>query len=122
MPARTGLSLVEVLVALVILSIGILALTGSSSLVTRMIGRGKVETRAALAASQRMEALRAAAHATSPRCSAPEFSSGGPVIENGFFQSWTVDPAGTGRRVRVTVTYVTVKGLRSAELETVLEC
>lgn len=118
----SGLTLVEVLVALVILGIGILALTGSSSLVTRMIGRGKVETHAALAASRRVELLRALAHSTSPRCTASDFVSGGPVIQDGFAQSWTVTPTGKLRRVRVTVTYLTVRGTRSAVLETAIQC
>jgi prepilin-type N-terminal cleavage/methylation domain-containing protein len=120
--ARSGFTLVEVLVALVVLSIGILALTGSSALVTRMIGRGKVETHAAMAASRRVEMLRLAAHSTTPRCASLSFATGGPLSDDGFTQSWTVDPAGKVRRVRVTVTYLTVRGRRSAVLETAIEC
>jgi prepilin-type N-terminal cleavage/methylation domain-containing protein len=117
-----GFTLVEVLVALVVLGIGIVALTGSSALVTRMIGRGKMETHAALAASRRVELLRVLAHSTSPRCISPDFASGGPVIQDGLAQSWTVTPAGTLRRVRVTVGYLTVRGSRSAVLETAIQC
>jgi Tfp pilus assembly protein PilV len=113
---------VEVLVALVILGIGILALSGSSSMITRMIGRGKAETHAAMVASRRVEMLRRVAHSSTPRCSAPEFASGGPIIEDGLTQSWTVAPAGAVRRVRVTVTYLTVRGIRSAVLETAVAC
>jgi hypothetical protein len=109
-------------VALIVLGIGILALSGSSSMITRMIGRGKSETHAAVLAANRVELLRLAAGSTTPRCTAPEFASGGPVIENGLTQSWTVTPAGPVRRVRVTVTYLTVKGIRSAELETTVAC
>jgi type II secretion system protein I len=119
---HAGFTLIEVLLALVVLAIGILALTGSSSLVTRMIGRGKMETLAALAASTRIEALRATAAATVPRCTSPEFASGGPDIENGLSQSWTVSGSGQLRRVRVTVTYLTVKGRKSAVLETDIAC
>ncbi len=119
---RRGFTLIEVLVALIVLGIGILALSGSSSIITRMIGRGKSETHAAVLAANRVEMLRLAAGSTTPRCSAAEFASGGPVIENGLTQSWTVTPSGTVRRVRVTVTYLTVKGIRSAELETTVAC
>jgi prepilin-type N-terminal cleavage/methylation domain-containing protein len=49
-----GLTLVEVLIAIVVLGIGVTALASSSGMVTRMIGRGKVETRAAQAAASRM--------------------------------------------------------------------
>jgi prepilin-type N-terminal cleavage/methylation domain-containing protein len=117
-----GFTLIEVLVAVLVLGVGILALVGTSAGVTRMIGRGKIETRAAQAASSRMETLRLAADATSPRCSDPGFASGGPVLSGGMTESWVVPPAGKVRRVRVTVTYLTTRGTREAVLETALTC
>jgi Tfp pilus assembly protein PilV len=120
--SSTGLTLVEVLIAVIVLGVGILALSGSSAFVTRMMGRGKAETHAALAASRRVELLRAAARSTTPRCATPEFSSGGPIIEGGLQESWSVGTTGTVRRVRVEVTYLTVRGPRSAVLETTIEC
>lgn len=117
-----GFTLIEVLVALVLLGVGIVALTGSSSLVTRMIGRGKVETQAALAASRRLEILRLEAGGTHPRCTSAAFASGGPVTTGRLTESWTVAPTGSPRRVRVTVTYLTVRGSRSAVLETAVPC
>jgi Tfp pilus assembly protein PilV len=116
------MTLVEVLVALIVLGVGVLALSGSSSTITRMIGRGKQETHAAMAASRRVEMLRQAAYSTSPRCTAPEFASGGPVIEDVLAQSWTVPSTGLVRRVRVTVSYFTVHGIRSVVLETAVAC
>ena len=117
-----GWTLVEVLVALVVLGIGILALTGSSAMVNRMIGRGKVETHAALLAARRLEMLRLAARSTSPRCASSSFASGGPVMVEGLAQSWSVAPEGQVRRVRVSVSYLTLRGSRSAVLETTVEC
>jgi prepilin-type N-terminal cleavage/methylation domain-containing protein len=120
--SSSGLTLVEVLMALIVLGVGIVALAGSSSVITRMIGRGKAETHAALAASRRMEILRSAAHSTSPRCTAPAFASGGPALVDGASEWWAVPAAGAVRRVRVTVAYLTVRGSRSAVLETDIEC
>lgn len=120
--SSSGMTLVEVLIALIVLGIGIVALAGSSSMVSRMIGRGKAETHAALAASSRMEMLRSAAASTIPRCTAPSFVSGGPTRVDGASQSWVVPPAGAVRRVRVTVGYLTVQGSRSAVLETEIAC
>jgi prepilin-type N-terminal cleavage/methylation domain-containing protein len=117
-----GFTLIEVLVAVLARGVGLLALVGTSAGVTRMIGRGKIETRAAQAASSRMETLRLAADATSPRCSDPGFASGGPVLSGGMTESWVVPPAGKVRRVRVTVTYLTTRGTREAVLETALTC
>jgi prepilin-type N-terminal cleavage/methylation domain-containing protein len=117
-----GFTLTEVLVAVLVLGLGVVALVGTSATVTRMIGRGKVETRAALAASRRMETLRLAAYATSPRCTDSGFASGGPVLSGGMTESWLVPPTGRVRKVRVTVTYLTVRGSREATLETALTC
>jgi prepilin-type N-terminal cleavage/methylation domain-containing protein len=117
-----GFTLTEVLVAVLVLAVGVVALASTSATVSRMIGLGKIETRAAQAASRRMETLRLAAYATSPRCTDPGFVSGGPVLSGGMAESWLVPPTGRVRKVRVTVTYLTVRGSREAALETALTC
>ncbi len=120
--STSGFTLVEVLVAIVVLAVGLIALVGSSAMVTRMIGRGKVETRVAQAASHRIETLRLAASSTSPRCTAGAFASGGPVTTNGVTESWTVPVAGRVRNVQVNITYGTARGPRTASLQTRIEC
>jgi prepilin-type N-terminal cleavage/methylation domain-containing protein len=120
--SASGFTLIEVLVAIVVLGIGIVALVGSSAMVTRMIGRGKVETLAAQAASRRVEILRLAANSTTPRCTAAGFANGGPVTANGVTESWTVPGAGKVRSVQVNVTYRTVQGTRTSSLLTRIEC
>ena len=117
-----GFTLIEVMVALIVLAVGILALSGSSAMVNRMIGRGRVETHAALLAARRVEKLRMAAAATTPHCISPSFASGGPLWEDGLRQSWTVDPSGPVRKVRVSVSYLTIRGSRAAVLETGIPC
>ena len=119
---RSGFTLVEALVAVVVVGVGIVALMSASSSVTRMIGRGKMETRAALAASRRLEVLRSAAEGTLPRCANPAFTSGGPVMVGGVAEKWEVAASGAVRPVRVIVTYLTVRGLRTASLETRITC
>jgi Tfp pilus assembly protein PilV len=121
-PSSSGVTLVEVLIAVVMLGVGVVALAGSSSMVSRMIGRGKAETHAALAATRRMEMLRSAARSTTPQCTAPSFASGGPTLGDGLTERWVVPPTGVVRRVRVTVGYLTAQGSRSAVLETGIEC
>jgi prepilin-type N-terminal cleavage/methylation domain-containing protein len=120
--SSSGFTLVEVLVAIVVLGIGIVALVGSSAMVTRMIGRGKVETRAAQVASRRLETLRLAAHSTSPRCTAAGFANGGPVTTSNVTESWVVPAVGKVRTVQVNVSYRTVQGARTASLQTRIEC
>jgi prepilin-type N-terminal cleavage/methylation domain-containing protein len=121
-PRVLGFTLIEVMVALIVLGVGILALSGSSAMVNRMIGRGRVETHAALLATRRVETLRTAAAATSPRCTSPSFASGGPLWEDGLRESWTVDPSGPVRKVRVSVSYLTIRGSRAAVVETGIPC
>lgn len=120
--SSSGFTLVEVLVAVVVLGIGIVALVGSSAMVTRMIGRGKVETRAAQVASRRLEVLRLTAYSTSPHCTAGTFISGGPLTTSGVTESWVVPVAGKVRSVQVNVTYRTVQGTRTASLQSRIEC
>lgn len=120
--ARSGFTLVEALVAVVVVGIGVVALMSASASITRMIGRGKMETRAALAATRRVEILRSAAAASTPRCANGAFASGGPVMVGGVAEQWEVATSGKVRPVKVTVTYLTVRGLRTASLETRITC
>lgn len=119
---RSGFTLVEVLMAIVVLGIGVVALAGSSATVTRMIGRGKHETRAAQVASRRIETLRAAALSTTPRCTAGAFASGGPAVTDGVSETWVVPAGGTLRTLQVTVTHATARGNHSDVLTTTIEC
>jgi Tfp pilus assembly protein PilV len=118
----SGFTLVEALVAVVVLGVGIIALVSASASVTRMIGRGKMETRAAQVASDRMAILRSAAGSTSPRCQSSDLASGGPVLSGGVTERWEVSAADSVRQVRVSVTYLTVRGLRTAKLESSIAC
>jgi prepilin-type N-terminal cleavage/methylation domain-containing protein len=119
-----GFTLVEVLVAVVVLAIGIIAMAGTSGMVTRMIGRGKMATRTGQVATQKMEQLRLAAYSTSPRCTAGLFASGGPeVTAQGVTRSWVVPASGKVRTVTVTVSFKTPPGGTHTDvLNTLIEC
>jgi prepilin-type N-terminal cleavage/methylation domain-containing protein len=120
--ARSGFTLIEVLVAVTVLSVGVIAMAGSAATVTRMIGRGKIDTRAAQLATLKMDSLRAVAYSTTPRCTA--LANGGPATTGHVNLSWTVAVAatGTGRDVNVSATYTTVKGAHTEVLTTYIEC
>jgi Tfp pilus assembly protein PilV len=118
----SGFTLVEALVAVVVLGVGIIALVSASASVTRMIGRGKMETRAAQVASERMAIIRSTAGSTSPRCQSTALVSGGPVISGGVTERWEVSAPDSVRQVTVSVTYLTVRGLRTAKLQSSIAC
>jgi prepilin-type N-terminal cleavage/methylation domain-containing protein len=120
--SESGFTLVEVLVAIVVMAVGVIALAGSTAMVTRMIGRGKVDTRVAQVASRRLETLRLAAASTTPRCTAAGFANGGPVSADGITETWTVPAAGKVRSIQVNVSYRTVRGPRTASVLTRIEC
>ena len=54
-----GFTVIEVIVAIIILSVGILGLASSAATVTRMIGQGQRFSEASAMASERFEILRA---------------------------------------------------------------
>jgi prepilin-type N-terminal cleavage/methylation domain-containing protein len=100
---RSGFTILESLIAVVVLSVGVLALVGSSALTSRMVGQGAVATRAGLIAATRIERLRQIASSTVPPCTGAEWhsgSSGGP----GLVETWELlDAPGPVRRVRIVV-------------------
>ncbi len=56
-----GFTIIEVIVAIIILTVGLLGLVTSSALVTRMIARGQRSNNAAVFAARRLEMARATA-------------------------------------------------------------
>jgi prepilin-type N-terminal cleavage/methylation domain-containing protein len=120
--SERGFTLVEVLIAVVVLGIGITALAGSAAMVTRMVGRGQSETRAAETATQRIESLRLLAWSTTPRCTAGGFASGGPITVNSIRERWIVTVNGSVGTVTDTVTHRTARGTHTDVLSTRIEC
>ena len=117
---RSGFTLIEVLVAVTILAVGVIAMAGSAAAVTRMIGRGKIDTRVAQLTTAKVDSLRLVAYSTTPRCTA--LATGGPSASDHVNLSWTVTVNGTGRDVNVSASYATARGARTDTLTTYIEC
>ena len=111
-PARRGFTIVEVLVAVMILSVGVLALASTAALTGRQIGEGSVRSRAASLALSRFEVVAARAAAG---CNAI-VPVGGSVARDstlrGIRERWTITrPANNGTVVVVdTITLPRVAG------------
>lgn len=101
----SGFTLVEVMVAVVILSIGLLALAGATANVSKMIGYGKWATAASQVATRRMETIRQIANSTSPTCASSALVSGGPVTSGSITEAWRIVGTGGVRTVVVQVAY-----------------
>jgi hypothetical protein len=110
--ARSGLTVVEVLVALVVLTTGVIALASTAALVVRQVGRSASLARASYAIQSRLERL---ASAGSCGGIAPGgASSGGPAEE------WAVGSGASA--VPVTVTVRIPPGPRSVTVTSSVLC
>jgi prepilin-type N-terminal cleavage/methylation domain-containing protein len=110
-----GFTITEVLVAVLILSVGMLALVSTAATVTRMIGQGQRFSEASTLAAKRFEILRAT------DCTAMSSST---ATEGAYSLSWTVaDTAGgNAKAVTLTVTSPTGRGDRTDTFNTTIAC
>lgn len=104
---QDGFTLIEVLIAIGILSVGILALLQTAASITVMLRDGRLRTMASAIAASRIDNLRLAAASTTPTCTA---LTGGSATSQSGTETWTV--AGTGRSRTVTATVTITNGPR----------
>lgn len=118
--AKQGFTLVEVVVAILVLAVGLLGLAGSAVLVSRMIDRGQRSAVQAVFAARRLEMLRTTG------CSAQE--AGMDVLFRGStpvdsIQWHFVGRANAGWQIVVRSRYQADAGRwRSDSLETAISC
>ena len=116
--SRSGVTMIELLVALAIVSVGVFGLAGGATLVTRLMGGGTVQSRAATVANAHIEQFRARSCAS--------LASGADTVRN-IVSTWTVTSltvSGTqrGANIALAVQYPTTKGMRSQAYTTILPC
>ena len=119
---RGGFTIVEVLIAIVMLSIGVLALASSSGSITRMMHFGRMKTDATAIAQSVLDSLRYRARATTPKCTSVVAGSQATPPKLGFTTSWTVTTSGDTRRVAVAVAYRIGPRQKADTLTTSLIC
>lgn len=102
---QAGFTIVEVLLAVIMLTVGVLALASSSASTTRMMSFGQKKTDATAIAQSVLDSLRYRAAATSPKCTALASGSQNTSPKLGFTTSWTVATSGDQRNISVGVTY-----------------
>ena len=97
---RDGFTIVELVVAIIILSIGIIGLASTAAYVTRQMAGSKVQTIAASIAQNRMDSL------TSIGCSRLVAPITGSATTRGIAESWTVkDTLGLNvKKINLTLT------------------
>ena len=100
MSNRAGHSLVEVLVAGLVLLAGVVPATAALGYSVRWGTLGRARTVAAIAAQDRLDQLRSAALETSPLCAG---LAGGSATFSDRTEHWRVETIGTDRLVTVIV-------------------
>lgn len=104
---RDGFTIIEVLIAIMILSVGVLALASSAGGVSRMLSSGQRKTRSYSIIASTMDSLRNKANTTTPKCTALASGSSTTTASYGslFSRAWTVSTVGTGRRIVMQTSY-----------------
>ncbi len=124
---RDGLTVVEVIVALIILTIGVLAMLSTSAFATRTMTRGRMADMAVTYATRRMELLRSTV-CTNQTNAADTLKRGG---QNLVINAWTIATAGasaaspgsTTWKIKVLTTYMGERAtLRTVTAETEVSC
>ena len=113
---QAGLTLVEILVALTILGIGLLALAGASVTVNRLIGEGRWTTAAMGFAERRVDLLRAAARDSA---SCGSLAGGSAALPGGLTEQWSISPGVRSLGVEVVITG---RRSRADTLHTIIQC
>ncbi len=117
-----GFTILEILIAVVVLMVGVLGLVMTAALVTRMMGRANRAQLAANYASQRMEKMRTAACIDAQRTAGTDtLYRGGSLIAT---NTWSYTALGNSYyRLSVITRWETVKNnLRSDTLEAGVPC
>src|SRR5688500_11801208 len=99
--AVAGFTLLEVLVAILTVTMGLLGFAGTLGPVASLAGEGKVRARAALQLTSRLNRLRPEMHASEPDGVVP--LAGSELHGAGIRESWTAPLDGRLVEVQITV-------------------
>ena len=110
---RRGFTLVELMVAMMLFSVGLLALASTSAVVVRQMGDAGNMSVAATVAQARIERLRTANCAVAATDSA---------VQRGVMATWVVTPMTRSAQIDVTVRYNTRQGARTQSYRSMLPC
>lgn len=111
---RAGFTLVELIVAMLMLTIGLLGLAGVGAVVLKQMKGGTHQTIAASIAQSRFEQFEG------DPCSS---IVGGTATVRGMQESWTVAAVGLrAKTIRDTVTFAASNGTRKVGIHTVVAC
>jgi prepilin-type N-terminal cleavage/methylation domain-containing protein len=117
-----GFTIIEIIIAIIVLTVGLLGLVTTGALVTRMIARGQRSAVASAFASRRLERMRVAG------CIAAQRVNGQDTLYRGstwvVVNTWTFTDGGNQNyRLKIVTQYKTIKNqIRQDSTETTIPC
>ena len=115
-----GFSLVEVIAAMVILTVGVLGLAASAAAVARLTTEGARMSGAANAASSKIEELRSLGATPELRCAA--LTSSSDTWPGGYSRTWRVVQSGDKATVTLVISYSNGRQTRSTTYISEISC
>jgi prepilin-type N-terminal cleavage/methylation domain-containing protein len=97
---RLGFTLLEVLVALLLITLGLLGLAGTLGPIAKLSGEGRAKGRIALVLESRLDLLRAELLRGAPACNPP--AAGSQRHPDGVSESWSTSAAAALIELRLT--------------------
>ncbi len=110
---RHGFTVIEMIIAIMVMSIGILGLAGTARYVAMQMGNGSTQTVAATFATKVADSLSAR------RCAS---IVGGSATKRGVTITWTVADSTRTKWVTEQVQYKTKSGAKTLSYLTVIQC
>jgi len=117
---QSGFTIIEIIIAIIVLTVGVLGMVTTAALVTRMIARGQRSAEASAFAARRLERERVAA-CNAQNNGSETLSRGSTVVATNV---WTYTNLGNQNyRLKIVSTYRTTKNKsRSDSTETTISC
>jgi len=117
---KAGFTLLEVLMAILIVSVGLLGFTDTLRRVASLAAEGKARGRAAIQLTSRVSRLRSEVLAGAPGCVLPV--AGSARSGSGISESWTTTLVDRLVEVQITVSIPRSRGLIADTLVTRIPC
>ncbi len=114
--ARRGMTLIELMVAMVLLGVGVLGMAGLSLTVSKQFGTGARQADAALIVQSRIDSI----STVSCQTLAPSGPVSGTAVTRGVTERWTITD---GNDIKTIVDTVTFKGrVRPLAYQSIIPC
>jgi prepilin-type N-terminal cleavage/methylation domain-containing protein len=114
---RSGVTLVELIVAMTILSVGLLAIVGTSGAIARGLGEARGDNMAAIVAQSRFEEI------AGTSCTGMTLGQTKTVETRGVTEKYVITDGGNNTLLVIdTVSWQTRRGTRKQAFQTLLPC